>query len=93
MLKEQLTSKVASIILQHVREPKGRLTEISDLCHINRREMNIRGLSRMKFHRLLRLIYALSVALRPDEYYEMTDDILFAIQEFSDKYEYDLLDE
>ena len=47
----------------------------------------------MKFYRLLRLIYALSVALRPDEYYEMTDDIFFAIQEFSDKYEYDLLDE
>ena len=43
MLKERLTSEVAGIILRYVRTPKGRLTEISDLCSLNRKEFNVRG--------------------------------------------------
>ena len=68
MVKEQFTSEVAGIILNHLREKKGRLTEVSDLCNINRKELNRKGLAKMKMHRLLRLIYAMELVLPYPEY-------------------------
>ncbi len=93
MLKDQLTSEVAGIILDRVRESKGRVTEISDLCRINRRELNVRGLSRMKLHRLLRIVYALAVVLRYEEYRDMMAQIARTIESYSDEFDYMLLDE
>jgi hypothetical protein len=93
MLKEQLTSKVAGIILEHVRSKKGRLTELSDWCRINRKEFNIRGLSQMKFHRLLRILYALHLECEYYEWKQLWDEISETIQEFSDEYDFTLLDE
>jgi len=93
MLKDQLTSEVAGIILDRVRESKGRVTEISDLCRINRRELNVRGLSRMKLHRLLRIVYSLAVIMRYEEYRAMMEQISRTIENFSDNYDYLLLDE
>ena len=93
MLKDKLTSEVAGIILRHVRNPKGRLTEVSELCRINRREFTIRGISRMKFHRLLRIFYALSLVVRYEEYKQMTDELRDVIQDYSDEYDYVLIDE
>lgn len=93
MLKDQLTSAVAGIILHHVRERKGRLTEVSDLCSINRKEFNRRGLSKMKLHRLLRLVYALALILPYREFDVMWKDILDEIRNYSDDYDFTLLDE
>lgn len=93
MLKDQLTSAVAGIILHHLRDFKGRLTEVSDLCNINRREFNRKGLSKMKMHRLLRLVYAMALVLPYQEYDMMWKDILDEIRNFSDDYDYTLLDE
>lgn len=93
MLKEQLTSAVAGIILHHVRETKGRLTEVSDLCSINRKEFNRRGLSKMKLHRLLRLVYALALIMPYREFDVMWKDILDEIRNYSDDYDFTLLDE
>jgi len=42
MIKDQLISQVASIILRFVRNRKGRLTEQSDDCRINRRKFNVK---------------------------------------------------
>ena len=78
MLKDELTSNVAGIILHHVKETKGRLTEISDLCGINRKEFNRRGLAKMKSYR---------------QFDAMWQEILDEIRKFSDDYDYTLLDE
>ena len=58
-LKEQLTSEVAGIILKYVKAEKGRLTRISEDARINRKEFNIRGLSKMRLHRQMRLNHSL----------------------------------
>lgn len=93
MLRDQLTSKIAGIILQHVRTPKGRLTEISDMCRINRKEFTVRGLSKMRLHRLLRIIYALHLEASYVENKRMAEEIYDTIQDYSDEYDYTLLDE
>ena len=93
MVKEQFTSEVAGIILNHLREKKGRLTEVSDLCNINRKELNRKGLAKMKMHRLLRLMYAMELVLPYQEYDDMWTDILVKIREFSNVYDCTLFDE
>ena len=93
MVKEQFTSSVAGIILNHLREKKGRLTEVSDLCNINRKELNRKGLAKMKMHRLLRLIYAMELVLPYPEYDKMWSEILDKIREFSNVYDCTLFDE
>ncbi len=93
LLRNQLTSRVAGIILTRIRERKGRLTEISDECRINRREFNVRGLSKMSLHRLLRVVYALYMVLPKREYDEMMDEIRRVMAAYADHYDYLLLDE
>lgn len=93
MLKNQLTSKVAGIILKTLREQKGRLTQVSDLCKINRREFNIRGLSKMKFHRQLRIIYALAVVLPALRYEQLMNEVSNEILDFADEVGFDFFDE
>lgn len=91
--KEQLTSEVAGIILQHVRNSKGRLTEVSDLCGINRKEFNKKGFSKMRMHRLLRIIYALSILMNYREFHNMCEELHDEIRNFSDEYDFILFDE
>lgn len=72
MIKDQLTSSVAGIILSHVRRERGRLTAVSDMCGINRMEFTRKGLSRMRMHRFLRVVYALALLLDYKELCGMT---------------------
>ena len=51
-----MTSDVAGIILEYLRSVKGRLTEVSNLSGINRREINRKGLAKMRMSRLMRLV-------------------------------------
>ena len=92
-LKDQMTSKVTGIILAHVRNKKGRLTEISDDAKINRKEFNTRGLAKMQFHRVLRILYAVALDVPYAEYKQMMEEICETITEWSDDYDYTLLDE
>jgi hypothetical protein len=87
MLKEKLTSMIAGIILREVRNPqcKGRLTQISDVCRINRREFNVRGLSKMKLHRLLRIIYALALVMTPSQFERMMSEVRNTIVDLADE--------
>ena len=50
MTISQLTSNIVGIILDTIREKKGRLTEISDLSVINRQEFDVEGLANMKLN-------------------------------------------
>ena len=93
LLRNQLTSSVAGIILTRIREKKGRLTEISDECRINRREFNVRGLSKMSMQRLLRVLYSLYLLLPKNDFYAMMDEMAVVIENYGDDYDYALLDE
>ena len=65
MLRDELTSDVAGIILEYLRSVKGRLTEVSNLSGINRREINRKGLSKMRMNRLMRLVYTMQLVMPP----------------------------
>lgn len=92
-LKDQMTSEIAGIILRYVRNRKGRLSEVSDDCRINRREFNVRGLSKMKFHRLLRIFYDLFLIMSLAEFVKMFEEIHNTLKDYADEHDYTLLDE
>ena len=92
-VKEKLTHELAGIILHHVRDGKGRLTELSDLCGINRKEFNKRGFSKMRMHRLVRIVYALSVLMTYREFQELFLELHDTIRSYSDEYDFELFDE
>ena len=93
MIKDRLTSEVAGIILRYAKSYKGLLTLVSDESRINRREFNIRGLSQMKLHRLLRILYVLGLELRGEDFQKMMDEIRDTITDYVDQYDFTLLDE
>lgn len=90
-LKQQLTSDVAGIILRYVKSEKGRLTWISEVASINRSEFNRRGLAKMKHHRLLRVIYALSLNIKEKEFHEFMHEISETILCYAEDYDEYLL--
>lgn len=93
MLRDELAKEVAGIILQYLRDVKGRTTEVSNLSNINRREINQKGLVKMKLNRLLRLIYTMLLIMPPKSSEKMWQDIIGKIREFADYYDFILLDE
>ena len=92
-LKDKLTSEVAGIILKYVKAEKGRLTRISEDARINRKEFNIRGLSKMRLHRQMRLNHSLYLEMTHEEYYRMWDEINDIVSYYGDNFDYILLDE
>lgn len=90
-LKTQLTSEVAGIVLEYVKAKKGRLTWISEVTGINRREFNRHGLAKMKFHRLLRILYALSLCMDEEVFKEFMTEISDTILDYADAYDECLL--
>lgn len=93
MKKQDLAKKFAEIILQYLRSKKGRLTRISDMCSINRREFTIEGLSRMKISRLLVILYAMELELYYDEYEQMIKELWQTFEDFATQYDALLLTE
>lgn len=93
MLRDELTSDVAGIILECLRGVKGRVTEVSNLSGINRREINRKGLAKMRMNRLMRLVYAMVLVMPPKKSDAMWQQILEKVREYSDYYDYILLDE
>ncbi len=91
--KEQLTSEVAGILLDYVRESRGRVTLISDATRINRKYFNVKGFERMKVHQMIRIVYALATVLTHEEFYHMMRQVHTCFEEYADEYDYDLLDE
>ncbi len=75
MTISQLTSNIVGIILDTIREKKGRLTEISDLSVINRQEFDVEGLANMKLNRFIRLGKTVAQSLPRKRYEQMKSDI------------------
>ena len=88
-----MTSDVAGIILEYLRSVKGRLTEVSNLSGINRRELNRRGLAKMRINRLMRLLYTMQLVMPPKASDAMWQKIHDKVREYADYYDYILLDE
>ena len=93
MLRDELTSDVAGIILECLRSVKDRLTEVSNLSGINRREINRKGLSKMRMSRLMRLVYTMQLVMPPYKSEAMWQKIIEKVREYADYYDYILLDE
>lgn len=93
MLRDELTSDVAGIILEYLRSVKGRLTEVSNLSGINRRELNRRGLAKMRMNRLMRLVYTMQLVMPPYKSEAMWQKIIEKVREYADYYDFILLDE
>ena len=93
MLRDELTSDVAGIILEYLRSIKGRLTEVSNLSGINRREINRKGLAKMRMSRLMRLVYTMQLVMPPYKSEAMWQKIIEKVREYADYYDFILLDE
>ena len=93
MLRDELTSDVAGIILESLRSVKGRMTEVSNLSGINRREINRKGLAKMRMSRLMRLVYTMQLVMPPYKSEAMWQKIIEKVREYADYYDYILLDE
>jgi hypothetical protein len=93
MLRDELTSDVAGIILENLRSVKGRLTEVSNLSGINRRELNRKGLAKMRMNRLMRLVYAMLLIMPPKKSDAMWQKILEKLREYAKDFDFILLDE
>jgi hypothetical protein len=75
MATSHLTGIIAGIILDTIREKKGRLTEISDQSVINRQEFDVEGLAKMKFDRFVRLSETMARTLPKKRYEQMKSEI------------------
>ena len=93
MLRDELTSDVAGIILEYLRSVKGRMTEVSNLSGINRREINRKGLAKMRMSRLMRLVYTMQLVMPPKASDTMWQKIIEKVREYADYYDFILLDE
>ena len=88
-----MTSDVAGIILEYLRSVKGRLTEVSNLSGINRREINRKGLAKMRMSRLMRLVYTMQLVMPPKASDAMWQKIIEKVREYANYYDFILLDE
>lgn len=91
METSNLSKTMAEIILQHVRNRRGRLTMVSDMCGINRSEFCVDKLTIMRFYRSSRLLYILLTVITYDEFKQMMDKLWETVQDTYDEYETFLL--
>lgn len=87
MTTDQITSHVVGIILRHVRDKRGRLTLVSDMCRINRREFSQQGIAKMRLYRLVLIIAALFIVQHSFETKKMVDEIVNDFLAFVNDYE------
>ncbi len=95
LLREKLTSDVAGLLLDSIRD-KGLTTAVSEGAGINRKYFNRRGLSKLTMPRLLRLLVALCFhQTRRSEkvFWAMWWKIGTIIIQMSDDHFYDMCDE
>jgi hypothetical protein len=92
MLKDQLTSSCAGIILDEVRK-EGRLTFVSDECGINRKYFNRKMFRLLRFHRLVRLLYSLSSWCNREDFERLGAQLFGHIWDFCRTYDDDFYNE
>lgn len=92
-LKEQMSNDIAGIILQKIREKKGRVSIISDESRINRKHFNVKDFTRMPLYQLTRIFYCLALFLPIGEFIVLIDEIRKTILKYKQDYDFDMLDQ
>lgn len=75
MINNQLSSLIVSIMLEAIREEKGRLTAISDMCVINRQEFDKEGIEKLRLNRFVRLGAAMAAIMPRKRFQQMGQEI------------------
>ena len=93
MLRDQLVSKCAGVILDAVRSERGRLTFVSGESQVNRQYFNRKKFRTLKLFRVIRVLYVLAMEMERDEFIMIGDKVFEEIWDMQDDWGYDLLDE
>lgn len=75
MEKNELALSIGDILNKAVREKKGRLTEVSEQCSINRQKFDPEDIIHIQFHQLVRLGQAIALSMPRDRYEQMKSEI------------------
>ena len=65
MRKKALIEMIVKIILERIRNERGRLTRISNTCKINRGKLTDEAMTHVRFNQLILLFYAVCLNLKP----------------------------
>ena len=93
LLRDQLVSDCTDIILDAVRSKHGRLRFVSDESKVNRRCFTNVTFRNMRWFRLVRILYCLSMVMGRQDFCLLGSRLFEAIWESADYYDYILLDE
>lgn len=75
MAKDLLALSIGDIINKAIREKRGRLTEVSNQCVINRQEFTPEGISKLAMYQFTRLGQAMVENMPRNRYEQMKKDI------------------
>ena len=93
MLKDQLVSRCSGLILDAVRDRRGRLSFVSAEARVNRKYFNSKNFQTLKFFRLVRVLYCLAMDMDREEFCRIGTSIFEDIWDTADALGYELLDE
>ena len=93
MRKKALIEMIVKIILERIRNERGRLTRISNTCKINRGKLTDEAMTHVRFNQLILLFYAVCLNLKPKEFEAMMKDIYYTFVEKSAEYDFSLFDD
>lgn len=79
-----ITLFIGDMINKAVREKRGRLTEVSDLCVINRQKFDPDGIAHLDFYQLVRLGRAIENSIPKDRLLQLKSDIKDIWDSFDD---------
>jgi hypothetical protein len=93
MTEKEMCRLVAETFLQRVCEKRGRKTDVSNICHMNRSELTVDGLMKMKGYRLMRVMYALLMLRTRKDVVKIVCELIDIINDCVDEYDGKLLED
>lgn len=93
MKKVDLIDVIVKIILERIKNERGRLTRISNTCKINRGKLTDENMAFMRVYHYILLFYAVCLNLKPKEFEAMMKDIYYTFVEMSAEYDYSLFED
>lgn len=93
MLRDQLVSDCAGIILDAVRSERGRLTFVSVESRTNRTCFTRKLFRNIRWFKFIRILYCLSMKMEREAFKKLGEKLFDEIWLRADYYDYVLLDE
>ena len=87
-MKKKFIEEIFRIIFMCMRHERGRLTRISNTCHINRGKLTESGIASMKAPQFIILFYAMCLNMTESEFEKMMKDIYHTIVDKSAEYDF-----